>query len=315
MSDFAPKVSTPVADVDKAETFAESGVTVRGGSVESGSLTMSLDMVEDYADGAYTSPLNSWGYSDDDSFSADGGSEIDGTYAGELTYSGGPARIDYDAPDILYPQVVRVKMKPPSTTSSTSDYTRLAVRDGSGNGTQVEFNLGNGDVTHDGTVVATYTAGEIYAFTLTFDWVAGNVTLTDANHAIDNTESIGGDNVQELRFTGSTFNSGASRSFYIDTIEVGHDTGATAWVEWGIPTDIYAWDAASFQQTLDGESVSIYVEEAQGSPGWTEVAGPIARGDSIPADPANNVRFRIELSRSNTANKPSVDAIYRRYAL
>jgi hypothetical protein len=78
---------------------------------------------------------------------------------------------------------------------------------------------------------------------------------------------------------------------------------------------VYAWDTAVFQRTLDGATVDIYVEEAQGSPGWTEIAGPIKRGDAIPADPANNIRFRIDYSRPSTSDVPRLDAVYRRFKL
>jgi hypothetical protein len=92
-------------------------------------------------------------------------------------------------------------------------------------------------------------------------------------------------------------------------------TSGTAYVEWSYPPDVYAWDVGVFQATLDGETVQVYVEEAQGSPGWTEIAGPIQRGDSLPADPSNNVRYRVEFSRSDVANNPHLDAIYRRRKL
>jgi hypothetical protein len=89
---------------------------------------------------------------------------------------------------------------------------------------------------------------------------------------------------------------------------------ATATVEWPHPIDLYGWDTALYQKTDDGETIEIYIEENQAD-GWTEVAGPISRGDAIPADRANNVRYRIELSRSTTDANPTLDAIYRRYKL
>jgi hypothetical protein len=91
-------------------------------------------------------------------------------------------------------------------------------------------------------------------------------------------------------------------------------TSGSATVEWPQPADLYAWDTAVFQSTPDGETVDVYIEEDQSS-GWTEIAGPIARGASIDADPSNNVRYRIELSRSSTSNNPTLDAIYRRIKL
>lgn len=94
----------------------------------------------------------------------------------------------------------------------------------------------------------------------------------------------------------------------------GDATSGTVHVEWPDPQDIYAWDTALFQTSPDNETIDVYVEEYQGG-SWTEIAGPISRGDSIGADPSNNVRYRAELSRTDTANNPTLDAIYRRIKL
>jgi hypothetical protein len=91
-------------------------------------------------------------------------------------------------------------------------------------------------------------------------------------------------------------------------------TSGSVTVSWPMPPDIYAWDTAKFQRSTDGGSVSVYIEEDQ-SDGWTEIAGPISRGDAITADPSNNVRFRVDLSRPDTASNPTIDALYRRHTL
>lgn len=110
----------------------------------------------------------------------------------------------------------------------------------------------------------------------------------------------------------------ANAGYAIDDVTAitGDDANSgTAYIEWPYPDDLYAWDVATFTRTLDGETVDVFVEEAQGSPGWTEVAGPISRGDSIPADASNDIRFRVELSRSNTSNNPTLDSIARRWRI
>ena len=90
---------------------------------------------------------------------------------------------------------------------------------------------------------------------------------------------------------------------------------ARAYVSWDTPTDIYAWDRVKHQTTPDGESVAIFVEESADGSTWTEIAGPVSRGDRLPADPNNQVRYRVELNRSDTANNPTLDAIYRRWLI
>lgn len=86
-------------------------------------------------------------------------------------------------------------------------------------------------------------------------------------------------------------------------------TSGTAYVEWPYPNDVYDWGSIFFEEFLDGETLDVYVEEYSGS--WTEIAGPVSNGDGIPANPTNNVRFRIEISRASTGNNPVLKQIKR----
>lgn len=96
----------------------------------------------------------------------------------------------------------------------------------------------------------------------------------------------------------------------------GSPTSASVAVEWPHPPDIFSWDTATFQRTLSGETVEVFVEEStdDGST-WSEVAGPLARGDGIPVSSDDWMRFRVDLSRASTANEPQIDALYRRYTV
>jgi len=109
------------------------------------------------------------------------------------------------------------------------------------------------------------------------------------------------------------YNDGSSSAIWnFDSTEsLAPRTSATTIIEWPDPPDLYAWDRALFQRQPDGGTVDVYVEANDGT-GWTEIAGPITRGDDIPADPADNVRFRVEFSRPDTSNNPALEAIYRR---
>lgn len=94
------------------------------------------------------------------------------------------------------------------------------------------------------------------------------------------------------------------------------NTSGSVTIEWPEPTDIYRWDAATFTTTKDSETVDVFIEEStDGGSTWTEIAGPISRGEQIKADPGARVRFRVELSRTDTGNNPTLDAIYRRWVV
>ena len=74
---------------------------------------------------------------------------------------------------------------------------------------------------------------------------------------------------------------------------------------------VESWDSASVQAAANGGSVAVYIEEENG--GWSEVAGPISRGDAIPASASNDVRFRVELSIPSPGDTaPEVFGLYRR---
>lgn len=93
-------------------------------------------------------------------------------------------------------------------------------------------------------------------------------------------------------------------------------SSASATVGWPQPEDVYAWDRATFKRTTPGStSVEVFVEEEQ-SGGWVEVAGPLSRGDAIPASSENRVRFRVEFDRTGEPGQnPTLDSIYRRWVL
>jgi len=123
------------------------------------------------------------------------------------------------------------------------------------------------------------------------------------------------DGTGSLTATGA-YNDGSlgDSSFYVfDQFEAITATG-TVTVEWPAPTDIFRWDAATFTRTPDGGTVTVNIEENDGT-GWTEIATDISRGDSIDAAPDSAVRFRVDISRTDTSNNPTLDSIYRRYVL
>jgi hypothetical protein len=94
------------------------------------------------------------------------------------------------------------------------------------------------------------------------------------------------------------------------------NTSATVGIEWPAPTDVYEWDTATYQRTLDGETVDVYVAYNDGT-GWTRTNGgnPISRnyslGDDSNISASDEIRIEAELSRTDTANNPRLDSAYR----
>jgi hypothetical protein len=184
-----------------------------------------------------------------------------------------------------------------------------------------------GDIQISNTADGTWTAGTTYKVEFWLDWtnevVDGVVTRVSDGTEITNVQNEpfynSNSTLNEIQLEIDT--SGPERNLYVDDLLVAESESdpplsGTTYVEWPEPADVYRWDAATFQRTEDGETVSVYIEEStDGGDTWTEIAGPISRGQDITADPASEVRFRVELSRSDTANSPSLDAIYRRWVV
>jgi len=78
--------------------------------------------------------------------------------------------------------------------------------------------------------------------------------------------------------------------------------------ETGSPSDIASYDIATFQRTTDGETVTVDVEDSTGT-----VLKPDISKDTDISDIATttDVQLRVNLSRNNTANNPTVDYIAR----
>lgn len=77
-------------------------------------------------------------------------------------------------------------------------------------------------------------------------------------------------------------------------------------VEWANPSDVYAWDSATFTRHGPADP-EVYLDENQ-SGTWTEIAGPISRGADIPAVAGNNVRLRAVFTGPGF-----LDSAHRRY--
>jgi hypothetical protein len=275
MTLFVPATpADPVADKDAAETFAEDGVSL-----------------------FHTDTIRSAAYGGVALAGSPTGNSISVTESNVITRqraSGVELTIDN--------AVAGLEVTPlPGTTADTvllteTDGTIIASKPLDGT-TQIRYGMDPGRTVHVSA------------------WSGGS---TDYDEAYNNTVSYpldGTDFTAERAVDGLGSTFGGTNLYNFATVEsVQSVASGSVTVEWPSPPDLYAWDVAVFQRTLDSESVEVYIEEDQ-SGGWTEVAGPIARGDSIPADPGNNVRYRVEISASDTANNPRLDAIYRRFKL
>jgi hypothetical protein len=263
--------NNPFGFIDRAETFAESDVTVGG-----------------------TAPIVN------ESISVPSASQAN-TDLTSTENKDGPGvefQLHHDATEI------EVKLGP-----TVESLNAVELREGAGGGST-------------GTLidsVSSVSPGDTVTFTGTFNAGDWGVVIDESGPFPTVSSDTTNSNVSSemVTLTDGLSDKGSSFGFHFLVFEYVRavptlDYSAT--VEWPHPPDVFGWDTATFQADPDGETVDVFVEEStDGGSTWTEVAGPIARGDDIPVASDNEMRFRVDFSRSNTSNNPTLDAIYRRY--
>lgn len=277
MTSFAPKVSTPVADKDVAETFGESDIVL--------------------------------------------------TQSNTTTESESVRLVDEDTSE---------SSRPADDTSATGTYSRGVRINPNADLTAIEGTISANTSDCPGVEIYNVSTGDLLA-SKSGPFSAGDVVRLDVDLTSGQAYNFVPDGSAE--FTDGYYGGSTSYPYssqYVDIVNgaLGSDStlsepycfgsvtgvvpdvklSGSVTVEWPMPSDVYAWDTGVYQATPDGATVEVYVEEDQ-SGGWTEIAGPISRGDSIDADPENNVRYRVEFSRPDGNSAPSLDAIYRRWKL
>lgn len=273
---LAPDVETGISEKDTAETFAESDVTLSQTYTEVSSESVGLQSVIP-ADRA-----------DDDN------TAIQNTQRGVV--------VNFDSPT----DQVTVTI-----SANTQDVGQIRVKETNGTLIQEQNN-------------GLYQAGDTETFTAL--GLSANTDYAIACYRSGNNYTQGYVTNPSLPYEG--YDSAIVNGWYngfkndnprnISIVETPNDapTSGSVFIEWPEPADVYKWDAASFQATLANESVDVFVEEStDGGSTWTEVAGPIKRGDDIPVASDNRMRFRVDLTRSDTTNNPTLDAMARRYIL
>jgi hypothetical protein len=322
---------------DQAQTFTESGVTVTNintavvsGSIEiSGKVFNSSDIIDDAEDGDTTTLSTNW-----DGWNTSGGTltnQQSTVIAGNdtLEFVTTDTNDDvYSTRDTATTNALRIKVQIGSDTGNANDATNITLWNGGRNGNFLgflKFSDGNGNVNFEGNeLLSSWSAGTTYDIFFDFDFGNDDVTIY-INGTDEGTFALfqSAADFNSFEINNNTFNSGNERSVFFDDAEEGSVDGATsgtAFVEWdsGVPTDIFEWDVATFTQTLDGETVDVFVAYSNdGGSTWqrTNSGNPITRNYSLRDDPNItpdvDVRIETELSRADTSNNPTLDSAYR----
>lgn len=87
-------------------------------------------------------------------------------------------------------------------------------------------------------------------------------------------------------------------------------SSGNALIYWGSPDDIESWDLATFQRTLDNESVTVDIEDSNGNVLYSDIGKDF---DISSVSSSKSIRIRANLSRNSFSNNPTLDYAARRY--
>jgi hypothetical protein len=318
---------------DQAQSFDESDVTVTttDTDVANGSIELlSSETIDNFEDGDITTLSSLWnGWNGDTgNLTAQQTTVINGSFSGGLDSNSEYATVSSTRSSTTandYLCSVRI----PDKAGTNSDGTTVTIGDFSADN-QIGFLLfvDDGGVTWrddtgDQTVRSSWSVDTTYNLQFIFDFTneTVDIVINGTNEGTFNFRQSAS-SYQFIEFGNRTTNSGISREIYFDDVEIDINpaTSGSAVIEWdrGIPTDIFEWDVATFTRTLDGETVDVYVAySSDGGSTWTRTnsANPITRNYSLNEDsnitPNLDVRIETELSRTDTANNPTLDSAYR----
>ncbi|SEL17026.1 hypothetical protein [Haloferax larsenii] len=212
-------------------------------------------------------------------------------------------RVDSDTGNISDTTTVRIY------DSGATYFAGLRYNDGAGN---LELLLPFGSNVE---LAGSWTAGAVYSFE--FDWDFDNdqfdLWMNDSNQG---TFSIGTSisDFDTLEVETDTTNSGFTRDVYLDEVREGAREYGEAVISLPAADErIVDWDTVRWTATEDGETVTVDIEDEQGS----TLISDVQPDDDISTAVASstNPRFRVKLSRSNTANNPTFDYVYRRWTM
>ncbi|NUC72533.1 hypothetical protein HTZ84_09465 [Haloterrigena sp. SYSU A558-1] len=316
----------PEVGYDETDTLDTDGFSVthetptRTKLVDGSILLINEQVVADFENGNIDPEHGAWSWTAGTGhLSVQSSQVISGTQSLEMESAGTDA-ISTLTRDLPIVQDWEFAIQIGSDTSNINDRSRFSAYDETGNRlAAITFNDGAGNVvlTHgngDTEISGGWAADRTYSFE--FDWDFPNnefdLYMDGVLEGTFATEAIAS-NFKEFEIENNTLNSGATRSVFADDFHSGAREYGEAVITCPEPDErIISWDVLRFTRTLAGESVVVDVEDEDG----TVLVSDISSNDDLSVvDAATNPRIRVRLSRTDTANHPSFDSLYRRWTM
>jgi len=321
-------LSDPVRVTEEASTFTESNVTAvkSDTTIDSGSIQIpdfSLQKVDDFESGdtvVENSNYNNWANSSG-TFQAQQSVTLSGSFSGELRVDNNNATVSVTRTSGVKAKAVKLLINIGSDTGDSSDKVEITLRSSGGttgavltltDGTSGEIEDANGNA-----ATATWEPGTTHTVEFTnidyandtYDVVFDGKTIFSSTPFRFSASDFG-----KFELANETFNSGSTRSVYLDDLEIDNGTVPTSGsvlVKFSSgDEDIESYDLATFQRTLDGETVTVDVVDSNGN----VLKSDISKDEDISnIATSKDVQLRANLSRNNTSNNPTVDYLARRF--
>jgi hypothetical protein len=323
-------LSDPVRVTEEASTFAESEITLttNKATVSSGSIELgnAPETVDDFEDGDITTKSSNWdGWNGDTgTLSAQTSTVLSGSYTGEFYEQGSSnssesREISTSVTNPAKPTEVSLSIQATQSGDGNDKYIFFISKGGRLNEQLARFSLfGDGTTNATGGSSVSWSGGTTYEIKFTnidydaqtLDIIFDGTTISSGVSFTDSPDSI---DTLQFRIT-NWYDVDQTIYLYFDDLiaYTGDAKSGDALIEWdsGSPSDIDSWDLATFQRTLSSETVTVDVEDSNG----TVLKSDISKDTDI-SDIATStdVRLRANLSRTDTANNPAVDYLARRF--
>lgn len=306
----------PVRVTEEAVTFAESDVTVTNNNTEISSGSVALTVNEEVFPDDFEDGVDSGWSGDTGSLTTTSAPALSGGASGKYTSDGAFLKI-------ISPSVGQItdaagfKVQLDNQSGNSDDEVFFVFRNANADRLgQLRF-VGDGNIkwlnSGGGTesTLRSWSINTTYSVSINWDFSNSEAQIdingsNEGTYGIDSSRSSW-DNIEIGNYAGS---SNESTTLYMDNI--GSPTSGNALVSFdsGVPNDIKSYDLATFQRTLDGETVTIDVEDSNGNVLKSDIS---KNTDISDITTSTDVQLRANLSRNDTSNNPTVDYLARRF--
>jgi len=309
-------LSDPVRVTEEASTFAESDITVTRDSVSvvSGSLQLASNIVDDFEDGdenVKSTEWSGWTESAENEFNVQNGTVISGSFSAEIVADATTATATATRISSIQTSPISFKIR---SDGDTEDNTKGTAVDIPTLG-KLRLQDSTNKILFEGNDTGqTWSPNTNYLIEYkNIDYQNDTVDVfvdgvNTGNYAAAGDLSNGIDTIELRKVTAvSTF-----RGYYDDILFGTKATTGDALITFdsGSPVDINSWDLATFQRTLDNETVTIDVEDSNGNVLKSDISKDTDISDIATS---TDVQLRANLSRNDTSNNPTVDYLARRF--